>query len=82
MAQIFHILRFLERTGDRQFLLLLLDVVAVVISDGYVFTLLLHLSGICRKLISDCLFRYEFIRWLLDCVLCRQHVAYRLVRLD
>ena len=82
MTQVLYILRLLERTSDRQFLLLLLDVVAVMVTDRYVMSLLLQLSGISRQLINDCLFREEFIRWLLYRVLCRKHVAYRLLRLD
>ena len=57
MAQVLDILRFLKRTGDRQFLLFFLNVIAVVIPDRYVLALQLQLSSISCKLISDRLFR-------------------------
>ena len=56
--------------------------IPVVIPDRYVLSLLLHLPGIGCQLIDDCLFREEFVRWKLDRAFCRQHVAYRLLRLD
>ena len=53
-----------------------------MIPDRYVLSLLLHFPGISCQLIDDCLFGEEFVRWMLDRVLCRQHVAKRLLRLD
>ena len=82
MAQIFNVLRFFKPAGDRQFLLLLFNVIPVVISDRNMFSLLLHLPVIGCQLIDDCLFREEFVRWRLDRAFCRQHVANRLLRLD
>ncbi len=82
LTEVLNVLRFFKRACDRQFLLLLLDVIPVVVPDRYVLSLLLHFPGISRQLINDCLFREELVRWILDRVLCRQHVAYRLLRLD
>jgi hypothetical protein len=81
-AQVLDIFCFFKLAGDRQFLLFLFNLIPIVVPDRYVSSLLLHLPGIDCHLVDDRLFREEFVRWKLDRVLCRQHVAYRLLRLD
>jgi len=69
LAEVLDIFRLLKGTGNREFLLLLFGLVAIVVPDGYVPPTALQLSGVDSQLVSDRLFWYVLIGRLSDRVL-------------
>jgi hypothetical protein len=65
-AKVLDILSFLERTSNRELLLLFFCVVAIVVPDRYVSPTLLQFPCLDSELISYCLFRDVFIGRLSD----------------
>jgi hypothetical protein len=66
LAKVLDIFSFLERTSNREFLLFLFCVVAIVVPNRYVSPTLLQFLCLDSELISYCLFRDIFISRLSD----------------
>jgi hypothetical protein len=80
LAKVLDIFSFLERTSNREFLLFLFCVVAIVVPNRYVSPTLLQFLCLDSELISYCLFRDVFISRVSDRVIRLQHVVHRRLR--